>query len=125
MRSVSEYKYPVQLYCFLIKLEIVVKQVQFISGYRCDFILNILLPLDFAEVFSFDETFENAQWRIAGASVKKFSLVSKKFELVCFSVKIWNFVFFGVKNLELVCFLVSAENGAGVSKMTNIMYEQM
>ena len=44
--------YPVQLYCFLIKFEIVVKQVQFISGYRSDLIssilLNILLPLDFA-----------------------------------------------------------------------------
>ena len=41
---------------------------------------------------------------------------------MCFGVKIWNFVFFGVKNLELVCFLVSAKNGAGVSKMTNIRY---
>ena len=41
---------------------------------------------------------------------------------MCFGVKIWNLVFFGVKNLELVYFLVSAENGAGANKKTNITY---
>ena len=32
-----------------------------------------------------------------------------------------NFVFFGVKKSGTSVFLVSAENGAGVKKMTNIM----
>ena len=46
----------------------------------------------------------------------------KKYELVCFGVKIFNLVFFGV---EKSVFLVSAENGAGVNKMTNITYAQI
>ena len=38
------------------------------------------------------------------AGVKMFSLLSKNLMCVCFGVKILNFVYFGVKNLELVCF---------------------
>ena len=49
--------------------------------------------------------------------------MSKKCELVCFGVKIMNFVFFGVKKSGISVFLVSVENGAGVNKMTNITYE--
>ena len=48
--------------------------------------------------------------------------VKKKCELVCFGVKIMNFVFFGVKKSGISVFLVSIENGAGVQKMTNIRY---
>ena len=45
----------------------------------------------------------------------------KKCELVCFGVKIMNFVFFfGVKKSGISVFLVSVENGAGVNKMTNM-----
>ena len=47
----------------------------------------------------------------------------KKLELVCFGVKILNLMFFGVKKSVISVFLVSAENGAGVNKMTNIMYD--
>ena len=62
-------------------------------------------------------------WHHSGsAGVKIFSLVSKKCELVCFRVKIMNFVFFGVKKSGISVFLVSIENGAGVQKMTNIRY---
>ena len=39
-----------------------------------------------------------------------------------FGGEIRNLVFFGAKHLELVCFSTSAENGAGVSIMTNITY---
>ena len=42
-------------------------------------------------------------------------------ELVCFGVKILNFVYFGVKKSGISVFLVSAENGAGVNKKTNNM----
>ena len=35
------------------------------------------------------------------------------------------FVFFGVKKSGTIAFLVSAENGAGVTKMTNIMISRM
>ena len=59
----------------------------------------------------------------SGAGVKIFRPVSKKCELVCFSVKIINFVFFGVKKSGIGVFLVSVENGAGVKKMTNFRYE--
>ena len=59
----------------------------------------------------------------SGAGVKIFRPVSKKCELVCFSVKIMNFVFFGVKKSGIGVFLVSVENGAGVKKMTNFRYE--
>ena len=41
---------------------------------------------------------------------------------MCFGVKILNFVYFGVKKSGISVFLVSAENGAGVNKKTNIMY---
>ena len=41
---------------------------------------------------------------------------------MCFGVKILNFVYFGVNKSGISVFLVSAENGAGVNKMTNIMY---
>ena len=41
---------------------------------------------------------------------------------MCFGVKILNFVYFGVKKSGISVFLVSAENGAGVNKMTNITY---
>ena len=41
---------------------------------------------------------------------------------MCFGVKIVIFVFFGVKKSGISAFLVSAENGAGVDKMTNITY---
>ena len=58
----------------------------------------------------------------SGAGVKIFRPVSKKCELVCFSVKIMNFVFFGVKKSGICVFLVSVENGAGVKKMTNFRY---
>ena len=58
----------------------------------------------------------------SGAGVKIFRPVSKKCELVCFSVKIMNFVFFGVKKSGISVFLVSVENGAGVNKMTNMTY---
>ena len=58
----------------------------------------------------------------SGAGVKIFRPVSKKCELVCFSVKIMNFVFFGVKKSGIGVFLVSVENGAGVKKMTNFRY---
>ena len=51
--------------------------------------------------------------------------MSKKCELVCFSVKIMNFVFFGVKKSGIGVFLVSVENGAGVKKMTNFRYASM
>ena len=55
--------------------------------------------------------------------VSKFSgRCQKKCELVCFSVKIMKFVFFGVKKSGISVFLVSVENGAGVKKMTNIRY---
>ena len=60
----------------------------------------------------------------SGAGVKIFRPVSKKCELVCFSVKIMNFVFFGVKKSGIGVFLVSVENGAGVKKMTNFRYGQ-
>ena len=43
----------------------------------------------------------------------------KKCELVCFGVKIWNLLFFGVGKSGISVFLVSAEN----DKMTNITYE--
>ena len=39
---------------------------------------------------------------------------------MCFGVKILNLVFFGVDKSGISAFLVSAENGAGVNKMTNI-----
>ena len=39
---------------------------------------------------------------------------------MCFGVKILNFVYFGVKKSGISVFLVSAENGAGVNKKTNI-----
>ena len=42
---------------------------------------------------------------------------------MCFGVKILNFVYFGVKKSGISVFLVSAENGAGVNKKTNITYE--
>ena len=58
----------------------------------------------------------------SGAGVKIFRLVSKKCELVYFGVKIMNFVVFGVKKSRIRVFLVSAENGAGVNKKTNITY---
>ena len=58
----------------------------------------------------------------SGAGVKIFRPVSKKCELVCFSVKIMNFVSFGVKKSGIGVFLVSVENGAGVKKMTNFEY---
>ena len=55
--------------------------------------------------------------------VSKFSgRCQKKCKLVCFGVKIMNFVFFGVKKSGISVFLVSIENGAGVQKMTNIRY---
>ena len=54
--------------------------------------------------------------------VKMFSLLSKKCELVCVGVKILNFVYFGVNKSGISVFLVSAENGAGVNKNTNINY---
>ena len=41
---------------------------------------------------------------------------------MCFGVKILNFVYFGVKKSGISVFLVSAENGAGVNKKTNITY---
>ena len=41
---------------------------------------------------------------------------------MCFGVKILNLVFFGVEKSGISVFLVSAENGAGVNKMTNITY---
>ena len=41
---------------------------------------------------------------------------------MCFGVKILNFVFFGFKKSGISAFLVSAENGAGVDKITNITY---
>ena len=46
----------------------------------------------------------------SGAGVKIFRLVSKKCELVCFGVKIMNFVFFGVKKSGISVFLVPVEN---------------
>ena len=49
--------------------------------------------------------------------------MSTKCELVCFGVKILNFVYFGVKKSGISVFLVSAENGAGVNKKTNITYD--
>ena len=58
----------------------------------------------------------------SSAGVKIFRLVSKKCELLCFSVKIINFVFFAVKKSGIGVFLVSVENGAGVKKMTNFRY---
>ena len=42
---------------------------------------------------------------------------------MCFGVKILNFVYFGVKKSGISVFLVSAENGAGVNKKTNITYD--
>ena len=42
---------------------------------------------------------------------------------MCFGVKILNLVFFGVETSGISVFLVSAENGSGVNKMTNITYE--
>ena len=57
------------------------------------------------------------------AGVKMFSPLSKKSELECFGVKILNFVYFGVKKSEISVFLVSAENGAGINKKTNITYD--
>ena len=59
----------------------------------------------------------------SSAGVKIFRLVSKKCELVCFGVKIMNFVFFGVKKSGISVFLVSVENGAGVNKVTNMTYD--
>ena len=59
----------------------------------------------------------------SSTGVKIFKVVSKKCELVCFSVKIMNFVFFGVKKSGIGVFLVSDENGAGVKKMTNFTYD--
>ena len=44
---------------------------------------------------------------------------------MCFGVKILNFVYFGVKKSGISVFLVSAENGAGVNKKTNITYVDM
>ena len=44
---------------------------------------------------------------------------------MCFGVKILNFVYFGVKKSGISVFLVSAENGAGVNKKTNITYVQI
>ena len=58
-----------------------------------------------------------------GQTLVLLRLVSKKCKLVCFGVKIMNFVFFGVKKSGISVFLVSVENGAGVNKMTNITYE--
>ena len=52
----------------------------------------------------------------SGAGVKIFKVVSKKCELVCFGVKIMNFVVFGVKKSRISVFLVSVENGTGVKK---------
>ena len=52
-----------------------------------------------------------------------FSLLSKKCELVCVGVKILNVVYFGVKKSGISVFFVSAENGTGVNKKTNITYE--
>ena len=43
----------------------------------------------------------------SSAGVKIFRLVSKKCDLVCFGVKIMNFVFFGVKKSGISVFLVS------------------
>ena len=42
---------------------------------------------------------------------------------MCFGVKILNFVYFGVKKFGIGVFLVSAENGAGINKKTNITYD--
>lgn len=53
-------------------------------------------------------------------SVKMFSLLLKKSELVCVGVKILNVVYFGVKKSGISVLLVSSENGAGVNKNTNI-----
>ena len=44
---------------------------------------------------------------------------------MCFGVKITYFVFYGVKKVGIIAFLVSADNSAGVDKMTNIMYEHI
>ena len=41
---------------------------------------------------------------------------------MCYGVKILNFVFFSVKKSGISAFLMSAENGAGGDKMTNITY---
>ena len=42
-----------------------------------------------------------------------------------YGVKILNLMFFGVEKSAIIVFLVSAENGAGVNKMTNITYAYM
>ena len=61
----------------------------------------------------------------SSAGVKIFRLVSKKCKLVCFCVKIMNFVFFCVKKSGISVFLVSFKNGPGVNKMTNMTYDCM
>ena len=46
----------------------------------------------------------------------------KKSELVCFGVKILNLVFFCVEKSGISVFFVSAENGAGVNKMSRMFF---